>query len=365
MNGDGRVGQAPGAQLILYPQYPEVRLSGFLNGCPIAPSAEMQPIPRADRRFNNAPDGRILFFGVTQDRVYAYLATATSHVAKVLHDNPPGPALLDAGVLREIRHPRAPDPREQLLSRLRAVSQANPHASRRLSRNGEALAYAAPNGAGYTLEALLDIIPNGNAEPDFMGWEIKAYGRSRITLMTPEPNAGFYGRHGVEAFLRKYGRILLDDVIYFTGTHRANVRSPTSGHMLVIDGFDNVTCKITNVDGGIYLLDRYGEVSAGWTFAGLVEHWGRKHAAAAYIPYVKSTVSLHPAYSYISPVLMGEGTEFAFFLKALSDGAVIYDPAPKLERASQIVSRTKARSQFRISSRDIHRLYQKLDREFI
>jgi hypothetical protein len=31
--GDGVTEQATGAQLILYPQYPEVRLSGFLRGC--------------------------------------------------------------------------------------------------------------------------------------------------------------------------------------------------------------------------------------------------------------------------------------------------------------------------------------------
>ena len=30
---DGTVVAAPGAKLILYPQYPEVRFSGFLQGC--------------------------------------------------------------------------------------------------------------------------------------------------------------------------------------------------------------------------------------------------------------------------------------------------------------------------------------------
>ena len=50
-------------------------------------------------------------------------------------------------------------------------------------------------------EAELGIIPNGIAEPDFMGWEIKQYSvrdfenfraKSPVTLMTPEPTSGVY-----------------------------------------------------------------------------------------------------------------------------------------------------------------------------
>ena len=48
---------APGANLILYPDYPEVRLSGFLQGCRRPPSEFM----------NKRLDGRVMFFGVTRD----------------------------------------------------------------------------------------------------------------------------------------------------------------------------------------------------------------------------------------------------------------------------------------------------------
>ena len=54
----GQIGNAPGAQLILYPQYPEVRFSGFLKGCKVAPSDLMA----------SRIKGRILFIGVTPDR---------------------------------------------------------------------------------------------------------------------------------------------------------------------------------------------------------------------------------------------------------------------------------------------------------
>ena len=46
IDAEGQSPPAPGAQLILYPKYPEVRLSGFLRGCSIAPGDNMRPIPR-------------------------------------------------------------------------------------------------------------------------------------------------------------------------------------------------------------------------------------------------------------------------------------------------------------------------------
>ncbi|WP_250437764.1 MvaI/BcnI family restriction endonuclease [Caballeronia sp. ATUFL_F2_KS9A] len=354
------VAEAHGAQLILYPQYPEVRLSGFIKGCPLAPGNDFQPIPKADRRFNNGPDGRVLFLAVAEKMVFAYLARADSAIAKAIHDNPPRAALLDGGTLREVGIGEATDAREELIRRLSEIHRTSPHLSMRLDRYGNRVTYTAPNGGGYTLEALLDIVPNGRSAPDFMGWELKAYSGSRITLMTPEPNAGFYGQHGVEAFLRKYGRRLPGDTIYFTGSHKVGVRSQTSGHTLVIEGFDASSAKLKDVGGGIRLLDSAGDIAAEWTFSGLVEHWGRKHAAVAYVPYAK-TAETPPHYYYRTPVLLGEGTEFALFLQAMVDGAVIYDPAPKLVAASGPLSRTKARSQFRISTKNLASLYRKFE----
>lgn len=80
---EGIAEQAKGAQLILYPQYPEVRLSGFLRGCKLAPSEQMRHIQAGQRRFNNGPDGRILFFGITRDgQTLAYLAPAGTAIAQ-------------------------------------------------------------------------------------------------------------------------------------------------------------------------------------------------------------------------------------------------------------------------------------------
>lgn len=77
---DGRTERAESAQLILYPDYPEVRLSGFLRGCSLAPSEHMRAVPAPSRRFNNQQDGRILFFGVSAD--------GTTHVCLELEEAP-------------------------------------------------------------------------------------------------------------------------------------------------------------------------------------------------------------------------------------------------------------------------------------
>lgn len=360
IDGDGRKAASPGAQLILYPKYPEVRLSGFLRGCPLAPATMLRHIPKAERRFNNGPDGRVLFFGVSESAVFAYLAAAASPVAVAIRERMETMSQRDSSTLHEIVSKEAPDTRSLLLERLREIHRLNPHPSTKLDRFGSRTVYSARNGGGYTLEALFGIVPNGRSAPDFMGWELKAYSGSRITLMTPEPDAGYYGANGVEAFLRRYGRNLPNDVIYFTGSHKVGVQAKSSGHTLVTTGFDEKSRKIVDVNGGISLLDEDGEVSAEWTYSSLVEQWARKHAAAAYVPYEKS-LSIPADYKYKTPVLLGEGTEFEMFLKALVDGKIIYDPAPKLERASMKNPKTKARSQFRMGVKDLASLYQKFE----
>lgn len=361
LNEDAQVEKATGAQLILYPDYPEVRLSGFLRGCSIAPSKLLQPVPREARLHNNGTDGRHLILGVTEDKkIIAYLAPAGSAISNAVSKKIHGGDYQLSGVLYFITKTNQIDSRSILLARLREIHQAGLHQSRRLNKQGIPIAYTAQNGGGYTLEALLGIKPNGDAAPDFMGWEVKAYSGSRITLMTPEPDSGYYGKNGVEAFVRKYGRQLPDDALYFTGTHKVGIPCASSGQTLLLDGFDSKSGKILNVDGGIHLTDEKGNVSAGWTFNGLITHWSRKHAAAAYVPYDKAP-AIPPEFHYKSPVLLGEETEFPLFLAAMNRGEVIFDPASKVEQASTAKSRVKARSQFRVTLKKLSGLYKKFE----
>jgi hypothetical protein len=361
MNESGQVAPAPATKLILYPKYPEVRLSGFLRGCPTAPVADMQPVVRGDRRHRGLPDGRVLLLGISGSRtITAFLIRAGTRMSAEFDNFVAARRPVSRGVFLELPIDVA-DSRSALLARLREIHAAGWHDSARLTADGERIPYVARNGAGYTLEALLGVIPNGRAEPDFLGWEVKACGSDRVTLMTPEPDAGYYGEHGVEAFLRRYGRPTADDTLYFTGIHRVGEVCHATGQRLVIDGFDASRARVTDADGGLRLLASDGSVAASWSFRRLLQHWGRKHASAAYVPY--SSREDRKEYRFDSPALLGEGTDFARFLVAMAAGKVVYDPAPKLTGVSTGRPRSKARSQFRIQRRALAGLYGRFDEE--
>jgi hypothetical protein len=418
LDDEGRTAPAPGAQLVLYPQYPEVRMSGFLRGCPVAPAALMRPVPKEQRRFNNGPDGRLLFLALLPSReIVAYLAPSGSEIAgdldarqrqrpyrsvgvfldvplvpageqlallnwltpetvasgvalelplvRLQQSDPKGPPSTPAATVTgaaEVALPELDDPRALLIARLRQIHAAGWHQSCRLHADGTLHPYTAINGGGYTLEALFGIVPNGKAEPDVFGWELKACGSDRVTLMTPEPNAGYYGHEGVEAFVRQYGHVADGDTLYFTGIHRSGAVCDKTKQTLSVRGFDASSGKITDVDGGIYLVANGGEDSAGWSFSGLLEHWGRKHAAAAYVPYERGDTG-GPAYRYTSPVMLGEGTRFEKFLAALAAGTVYYDPGSKVEEANSMRPRVKARSQFRVGRKNLAQLYDRFTAE--
>ncbi len=358
IDASGNTERAAGAQLILYPDYPEVRLSGFLRGCSLAPSADMQPVPPGKRQHFNGSDGRVLFLGVSDSgAVIAWLAVASSSVANEFISQQKIGKYHQSGVFWQVPMSMGQSNRDALIAEIRKIHLAGWHEGKLLKSSGELVAYAAKNGGGYTLEALLGVKPNSLSSPDFLGYEIKAYSKSRVTLMTPEPDMGLYKEKGTEAFLRQYGRSVKNDTIYFTGSHKVNALCSTSKQILKIDGYDPQSGKISDVSGGVMLYDERGNLSAGWSFSGLISHWGRKHASAAYIPYVNNGLA-PPSYSYKDPIYIGEGTAFEFYLKAMHEGKVVYDPGTKLSDATTQKSRVKARNQFRVAFKDLSGLYR-------
>ena len=125
----------------------------------------------------------------------------------------------------------------------------------RIKLRGDIVDYKAINGGGYTLESCFGIIPNGRAEPDWKGWEVKSYTGNKITLMTPEPDAGYYNEHKVGAFVVEYGHVSEKGEIYFTGVHKWGRINKKTGMKIVIDGYDEETNRIIKVNGGLTLLD--------------------------------------------------------------------------------------------------------------
>ena len=350
---------APDANLILYPDYPEVRMSGFLRGCRSAPNNLM----------TIRDEGRVLFFGITRDEeVLGFVTDSDSPISNQLNANS-WPAL---GVFLELplSLDGLTDPKAILLAQLRRVHDLRWIASQKLTRTGATVAYAARNGGGYTLEAELGVQPNGNAEPDFMGWEVKQYGvrdfikfapKSVVTLFTPEPTGGFYKARTAEEFVERFGYLDKNgkpDRINFGGIY--SCRKPAHGETglrMTLKGFDAATGKITDMEGGLALVTKDGEEAATWSFSGLMAHWNRKHAQAAYVPSLFRTPP--PEYSYGPQALLCEQTDFILFLKAFASGTVYYDPALKLEKTASGKQVLHRRSQFRIHHSNLTQMYHR------
>lgn len=344
---DGTIAKAEGAQLILYPKYPEVRLSGFLKGCRTAPSRHMQPIRREERMGNK--DGRVLIFGVVRDRIYAYLAPRNSQIANYLI------SLENDSLFGHVTFGNS-DSKAELIQHLRTEYYANPHEKVRMYPDGTIRPYTARNSAGYTLEASFGIIPNGAPEPDFKGWELKCFNGTVITLMTPEPDGGVYFNIGAKEFVLKFGTINNNHEYYFTGPYYARGGTGNKANRkLLISGFNSNENKITDLNGGIFLVQDDIEL-ASWSFSHVLDHWSRKHNKACYVRY-ENVDGNNRLINYLPNIVLGEGTSPILLLNAILVSSVYYDPAPKVD----INGKVKARSQFRIKLKDINRIYNKIE----
>ncbi|MCM3904788.1 MAG: MvaI/BcnI restriction endonuclease family protein, partial [Pyrinomonadaceae bacterium] len=331
---NGAVTPAPNAQLILYPQYPEVRLSGFLRGCSSAPSALM----------SGGMTNRVIFLGViSRGEIVGFVAAPRSQVAAEFRAKFLRPTI---GVFFELPLPHtlgAAAARRKLMRELRRISQLGWIDSKQLASTGALLPCNALQCGGLTLEAELGIPKNSRAEPDFHGWEVKQHnvanfdrvGSAAITLMTPEPTGGYYQDQGPAAFVRKFGyadKSGVVDRLNFGGVHRIGHRHSSTHLILTLMGYDEVRGVITDSKGAIELLNDRGVIAASWKFDGLLEHWTRKHAKAAFVPSQGRT-DPRRQYRYGHQVRMAIGTDFLRFLKGMANGMVYYDPGIKLEQA--------------------------------
>jgi hypothetical protein len=354
-----RVFPAPNAKLIVYPQYPEVRLSGFLAGCPEAPSELFDPTKRGRER------GRVLLLGFTNDRRIIAAAYSADHPAareiSLLEGEKYGALeILPDGVAPKV----GGEP--LLLGELLRIHRLGWIRSKRLTTAGE-VDCRGTNCGGYTLEAELGIIANGFSEPDYHGWEVKQHNvgdllqprSSRVTLFTPEPTGGVYVEEGPEAFVRRWGypdKRGRPDRLNFGGVYRCGeLPHPLTSLRLRLIGFDSTSGQF---DGGgkVALVDDTDAIAAEWSFAKLMDHWKRKHDKAAYIPSVAENDPVN-RYRYGKDVLLAEGAFFVRLLRAFDAGSVFYDPGIKLENAEGPRPALKRRSQFRIASGGLQGLY--------
>lgn len=360
MDTRGRLHPAPNTKLILYPQYPEVRFSGFVRGADAAPSTLMDPTKQG-----RVP-GRLLFLGIRGDgQVLGFMAAPDTQIARAL---PRYPDLRKVGVFLELPFAGA-DAEQGRITLLRELARIHARGwilSRQLVGPDKFIRCVGPRCVGHTLEAELRIMPNARAAPDFEGWEVKALtvksfertGARPVTLMTPEPSGGFYGTHGAESFVRRFGSAGKrgSGKLHFTGRHVADTVCAKTSLTLRLLGYDASNGRVMDPTLGIALTTPEEEVVALWPYAKLIDHWKKKHDRAAYVPALTRKSKLTDAsdlveFKYGGSVTLAMGTDFALALAAIARGSIYFDPGTSLG------THIRARSQFRILMRNIPQLY--------
>jgi hypothetical protein len=355
--------KAPGTQLILYPQYPEVRFSGFLRGAEGAPSELMQ-VNRQGRE-----GGRVLFLGVTADnRILGYVAAPESDAAREILNLDLEP---DFGVFSflSISELLGHESSQTLLLReLSRIHELGWIPAKSLTKYGTERRCKGQNCGGLTLEAELGIRPNSRAEPDFLGWEVKQHDVGRfsrpkktsITLLTPNPDLGHFAELPLANFIQRYGYADAkgrSGRLNFGGVHRVGQKHDRTGLLLGFNGFDPRDPRRFDPEGALTLTTVQGDVAAAWSFAKLLSHWNQKHEHAVYVPAVKDQRDGVQYYRYGHEIEVGIGTDFTRLLKAMSERAVYFDPGMKLVVREGRPPQSKGRSQFRVRSDMLENLY--------
>lgn len=363
----GGLSPAPETKLIYYPQYPELRLSGFLDDSTHSPKELLALTTDPDSR--GQEEGRCLVFGPGKDRkVYAAVVSKHSEAAKYLAQFNTGRGRL---VPLSLRKDEATT-REVLFRELRKIHDKQWIEAYKLQRDGTRLPCDAPNCHGVTLESELGITANGLALPDYLDWEVKAHRvshlkahlSSRITLLTPNPDSGEAKDKGTTWLTQTYGNLHVTGTRWdLSGIHKAGHVHPKTGLEFGLVGFDAATKTITD-DGYLYFRDPQQDLDLGrWSFAKLLTHWQNKHAKAVFVPCITTTTKPRE-YSYGTKVHVGEGTSFRHFLAAIANGSVILDPGLNSKTTDTATWKSHTRYQFRSSltqAGDLYRSFEKVD----
>lgn len=355
---DGSLTPAKRVKAIIYPQYPEARLSGLQtieNSIPQSLSVEFAKTASDRKRLlvlGRTPKGAcraMVCIDISDELVHEIAALPSFERSKVCKR-----LSVDLGGTRKL---------EQLLSSVVGKSLRGC----RLDASGHTLPFAGTQVCGYTLEHALDIIPNASKNGDLFGIELKTHTQLKVTLFTPEPDLGLYAKD-FSGFMIKYGYLDNDGNYRVTGIHKANVRSARSGLTLRLreyrlkdnhwisapyDPSTSLTSKMDSVE--VILEDDDGVVAAGWSLERLMNCWGAKHNETVYVPASKESnpnpIEVADGYEYLitfSPrVMWCHHTSTEQMLKAIHDGVIFLDPAPKLNTSDP--SKSKRRAQWRVN----------------
>ena len=356
---DGLLADAPEAQLILYPDYPEIRLGSLIERCANPPRDLL----------NQQVEGRILFLGIApKNQIIGYIAARGSLIAEEY--NALGPIDGD-GVLREISLLASGNDKQLLLSELKRIHMSGLIESKSLKPNNTIVPCTSSQCAGYTLEAELGLTRNSSKEPDFHGWEVKTHPdtkRKPITLFTPSPSSGHYTDMGIEGFVNAYGvagKSKHPGRLRFTGGYRHNqtftIGKLADPNMRVItthlEGYDPIK-NVMGINGTFSLKDGSGNLLCVWDYGKLLKAWKKKHSKAVYVPSQRYPMKGTPThYRYSNVIRLGEGADPNKFFRAIYENYIYLDPVVMTTPSVNGKIIKYSNFPFRIETSRLYRLY--------
>lgn len=311
LNESGQLEASKFATFILYPQYPEVRMSGMLMGCRNAPS----PI------INSRDEGRILIFGISKSKseVICFALKHQDHASEEIRNQIASGHFESAGIFYTLKPQKRPI--DVIVGKLRTIDFTVYHKTFYLT-HGQRIYTTSRNSCGTTLEGLLGIEANSSPTPDWNDWELKAvstskypqpYPSSRVTLLTGEPDGGLYVTN-LNQFILNYTHVTGPNQRYFTG--------PWDMKKGVFKGLQ---LSYNEIESKIVLMATNPnpiEVAC-WDLATIINHWKSKHQHAVFVPYTKDN---HKQVRFSPLVCVGEGATFKLFFSALRNGTILLDP---------------------------------------
>lgn len=348
---DGQLFRAPNATVPFYSQYPEARLSGFLEGCARAPACLKVEL---DERYGR----RVLILAPRESDVLAVVVTDADSPGLV-DELLSMPAASGLG-RRQGKSPLrllAVDPFgrpdfDRLVEELRGLA-GSWHRARVLRRVDAPPDFVRHNqGSGWTLEALLGIPRNAVAGPDKYGFEIKALHPSRVSVTTTEPTFGYRKERGMTKFLSDFGwpGRKGDGSWRYNGSHHVGrvVERGKGPKTVLLEHWDHAR-QVPDRSGQepeIKIVDLASEtVLAGWKYTDVADKWSRKHSGCAYVTFSRRPqAGLAEEYLYGPTAYFGLGTSVNKLFSALSDGIVYFEPGDALYEDG----RTKRRMQWRV-----------------
>jgi hypothetical protein len=343
----GGLERVPSAKMIVYPQYPETRLSGFQTN-----QNEMPPALSVSFTKQALAVPRYLVLG--RRGAGAVVAFMVVDPGAQFRDDVE--ALPHAPGSRSWKHFKLKSAFNTRLFQQLAISANTTLPGCRLTAEGKTVPFNGTQVCGYTLEHALDLRPNSSKFGDFEGIELKTHTQKKVTLFTPEPDMGLY-HDDFGAFMTEYGYEDRPGQFRLTGVHKVDVPCAKTGLTLKVINHTRGETLAAKADSDVHvgLVAPDGALAAGWSLERILNSWNAKHNEAVYIAAAKSPCKeedlLREGYKFTvrfhDRVMWCRDTSAEQLFEALYNGTLFLDPAPKYCPANPKLN--KRRSQWRVN----------------